>query len=73
MGQFFSEIIICFDGDDSGYKAALRAAENSIVELQPEKKISTPPLLLPPPIITDSRVERDSSGIILSNIKLLNE
>ena len=40
LGQFFSEIIICFDGDDSGYKAALRAAENSLKFLQPEKQIS---------------------------------
>ena len=40
LNQFFDQIIICFDGDESGYKAALRAAENSIVELQPEKKIS---------------------------------
>ena len=39
LDQFFSNIIICFDGDDSGYKAALRAAENSIIELKPEKKI----------------------------------
>ena len=40
LNQFFENIIICFDGDESGYKAALRAAENSIVELKPEKKIS---------------------------------
>jgi len=40
LNQFFEQIIICFDGDESGYKAALRAAENSIIELQPEKKIS---------------------------------
>ena len=40
LNQFFENIIICFDGDESGYKAALRAAENSIIELQPEKKIS---------------------------------
>ena len=40
LNQFFDHIIICFDGDESGYKAALRAAENSIVELKPEKKIS---------------------------------
>ena len=40
LNQFFNHIVICFDGDDSGYKAALRAAENTIVELQPEKKIS---------------------------------
>ena len=40
LSQFFEDIIICFDGDESGYKAALRAAENSIKELQPEKQIS---------------------------------
>ncbi len=39
LNQFFENIIICFDGDESGYKAALRAAENSIIELKPEKKI----------------------------------
>jgi DNA primase len=40
LNQFFDDIIICFDGDESGYKAALRAAENSVKELQPEKQIS---------------------------------
>ena len=40
LNQFFNDIIICFDGDGSGYKAALRAAENSIKELKPEKQIS---------------------------------
>ena len=40
LNQFFQHIIICFDGDDSGYKAALRAAENTIIELKPEKEIS---------------------------------
>ena len=39
LNQYFNKIIICFDGDESGYKAALRAAENSIIELKPEKKI----------------------------------
>ncbi len=40
LNQFFDDVIICFDGDESGYMAALRAAENSIKELQPEKRIS---------------------------------
>ncbi len=40
LNQFFNHIIICFDGDTSGYKAALRAAENLIQELQPDKNIS---------------------------------
>ena len=40
LNQFFDDIIICFDGDESGYKAAVRAAENSIKELLPEKQIS---------------------------------
>ncbi len=38
--QFFNHIIICFDGDKSGYSAALRAAENLIQELKPDKNIS---------------------------------
>ncbi len=38
--QFYNHIIICFDGDQSGYKAALRAAENIIDEMKPDKKIS---------------------------------
>ena len=38
LDQFFNKIIICFDGDESGYKAALRAAENSIIELKARKK-----------------------------------
>ena len=40
LNQFYNHIIICFDGDQSGYKAALRAAENIIDELKPNKKIS---------------------------------
>ena len=38
LNQFFDDIIICFDGDESGYKAALRAAENSIRELNLKNK-----------------------------------
>jgi len=55
LGQFFSEIIICFDGDESGYKAALRAAENSLKYLKPEKQISF--LFLPNGEDPDSFVE----------------
>ena len=40
LNQFYNHIIICFDGDQSGYKAALRAAENIISEIKPDKKIS---------------------------------
>ena len=41
LNQFFDDIIICYCyGDESGYKAALRAAENSIKDLKPEKQIS---------------------------------
>ena len=40
LNQFFNHTIICFDGDSSGYKAALRAAENLIQELQSDKNIS---------------------------------
>ena len=40
LNQFFNHIIICFDGDKSGRNAALRAAENSIINLNPENKIS---------------------------------
>ena len=57
LNQFFDDIIICFDGDDSGYKAALRAAENSIKELKPEKKISF--LFLPEKEDPDSFVNKN--------------
>ena len=57
LGQFFSEIIICFDGDESGYKAALRAAENSLKFLQPEKQISF--LFLPDGEDPDSFVKKN--------------
>ncbi|WP_440693042.1 DNA primase [Candidatus Pelagibacter sp. HIMB1695] len=57
LNQFFDEIIICFDGDESGYKAALRAAENSIKELKPEKQISF--LFLPNKEDPDSYVNKN--------------
>ena len=63
LGQFFSEIIICFDGDESGYKAALRAAENSLKFLQPEKQISF--LFLPNGEDPDSFVERNGKEFFL--------
>ena len=56
LNQFFDDIIICFDGDESGYKAALRAAENSIKELKPEKQISF--LFLPEKEDPDSYVNK---------------
>ena len=37
LNQFY-DVIICFDGDESGYKTGLRAAENLIKELKPENK-----------------------------------
>ena len=56
LNQFFDDIIICFDGDESGYKAALRAAENSIKELKPEKQISF--LFLPDKEDPDSYINK---------------
>ncbi len=63
LNQFFDEIVICFDGDDSGYKAALRAAENSIIELKPEKKISF--LFLPDKHDPDSFVNEKGKDFFL--------
>ena len=40
LNQYFDHVIICFDSDTSGKNAALRAAENSVKELEPNKKIS---------------------------------
>ncbi|MDB9746957.1 DNA primase [Candidatus Pelagibacter sp.] len=57
LNQFYDDIIICFDGDESGYKAALRAAENSIKELKPEKQISF--LFLPDNEDPDSFVNKN--------------
>jgi DNA primase len=56
LNQFFDDIIICFDGDESGYKAALRAAENAIKELKTEKQISF--LFLPDKEDPDSYVNK---------------
>ena len=58
LNQFFDDIIICFDGDESGYKAAVRAAENSIKELKPEKQISF--LFLPDNEDPDSFVNKNN-------------
>ena len=63
LGQFFSEIIICFDGDESGFKAALKAAENSLKFLQPEKQISF--LFLPDGEDPDSFVKNKGKEFFL--------
>ena len=60
LNQFFDDIIICFDGDESGYKAALRAAENSIKELKPEKQISF--LFLPNNEDPDSYINKNGKN-----------
>ena len=60
LNQFFEDIIICFDGDESGYKAALRAAESSIKELKPEKQISF--LFLPDKEDPDSYISKNGKN-----------
>ena len=67
LNQFFDDIIICFDGDESGYKAALRAAENSIKELKPEKQISF--LFLPDKEDPDSFVNKNGKKFFLNFTK----
>ena len=67
LNQFFDDIIICFDGDESGYKAALRAAENSIKELKPEKQISF--LFLPNKEDPDSFVKKNGKDFFLDFTK----
>ena len=67
LNQFFDDIIICFDGDESGYKAALRAAENSIKELQPEKQISF--LFLPDGEDPDSYANKNGKAIFIDLTK----
>jgi len=63
LNQFFNDIIICFDGDESGYKAALRAAENSIKDLKPEKQISF--LFLPEKEDPDSFVNKNGKNYFI--------
>ena len=63
LNQFFDDIIICFDGDESGYKAALRAAENSIRNLKPEKQISF--LFLPNKEDPDSFVNKNGKNYFI--------
>ncbi len=67
LNQFFDDIIICFDGDESGYKAALRAAENSIKELKPEKQLSF--LFLPDKEDPDSFVNKNGKNYFLDFTK----
>ena len=67
LNQFFDDIIICFDGDESGYKAALRAAENSIKELKPEKQISF--LFLPDKEDPDSFVNKHGKNYFIDFTK----
>ncbi len=67
LNQFFDDIIICFDGDESGYKAALRAAENSIKNLKPEKQISF--LFLPDKEDPDSFVTKNGKNYFLDFAK----
>ena len=63
LNQFFDDIIICFDGDESGYKAALRAAENSVKNLKPEKQISF--LFLPNQEDPDSFVNKNGKNYFI--------
>ena len=63
LNQFFDDIIICFDGDESGYNAAVRAAENSIKELKPEKQISF--LFLPDKEDPDSFVNKNGKNYFI--------
>ncbi len=67
LNQFFDDLIICFDGDDSGYKAALRAAENSIKELRPDKQISF--LFLPDKEDPDSYINKHGKNYFLDFTK----
>jgi len=65
--QFFDNIVICFDGDESGYKAALRAAENSIKSILPDKQIYF--LFLPDGEDPDTFVEKKGKDEFLDFFK----
>ena len=65
--QFFDNIVICFDGDESGYKAAIRAAENSIKNVLPDKQIYF--LFLPDGEDPDSFVEKKGKNEFLDFYK----
>ena len=67
LNQFFNDIVICFDGDESGYKAALRAAENSLKDLKPEKQISF--LFLPNKEDPDSFVNKNGKKYFIEYSK----
>ena len=67
LNQFYDDLIICFDGDESGYKAALRAAENLIKELKPEKHISF--LFLPDKEDPDSFVNKNGKDYFIEFTK----
>ena len=67
LNQFYDDLIICFDGDESGYKAALRAAENIIKELKPEKQISF--LFLPDKEDPDSFVNKNGKDYFVEFTK----
>jgi len=72
LNQFFNHIIICFDGDVSGKNAAVRAAENSIVNIQTEKKISF--LFLPNGEDPDSFINKNKKDMFnkFSNENLIS-
>jgi len=65
--QFFNDIVICFDGDESGYKAAIRAAENSIKSVLPDKQIYF--LFLPDGEDPDTFVEKKGKNEFLDYYK----
>ena len=67
LSQFFKETIICFDSDDSGFKAAIRAAENALKYLKPENQISF--LFLPKGEDPDSFVKKNKKSIFLDYSK----